>query len=407
MLSERAARMPTSPIRRLLPLADAAKGAGKTVFHLNIGQPDIHTPAPFFEGVKRFPDVVSYSPSQGTPAARAALAAYYARHEIALDPTQIVVTAGGSEAVLFALLTTCNPGDEVLVPEPFYANYKGYAVQAGITLKPITTRAEDGFRLPEREAIASKVTPKTRALLFCSPGNPTGAVYTRAEVERLKAVALEHDLYLISDEVYREFVYDGQKHVSVFHLDGLDEHAVLVDSISKRFSACGARVGCIASRNKHVMGAALKFAQARLSPPALGELGMIAMLNAPDSEARVGAMIEQFEARRDVLFEGLSTIPELVCRKPAGAFYVQAKLPVDDGEAFAKWMLSEFDVDGATVMLAPAADFYATPGLGRDEVRIAYVLKRAALERSVEILKAGLVAYPGSPVGTGTQRQRI
>ncbi len=405
-LSERAERMPTSPIRRLLPLADAAKKAGKTVFHLNIGQPDIHTPAPFFEGVRRFPDVVAYSPSQGVPAAREALAAYYKRHGIDLDPDQIVVTVGGSEAVLFALLTACNPGDEALVPEPFYANYKGYAVQAGVTIKPITTRAEHGFRLPDQETIQSLVTPRTRALLFCSPGNPTGVVYTREEMERLKAVALEKNLYLISDEVYREFVYDGREHVSAFHLGGLDEHAILVDSISKRFSACGARVGCIASRNKQVMGAALKFAQARLSPPALGELGMIAMLNAPDSEARVRAMIDRFEARRDVLFEGLSTIPELVCRKPAGAFYLQAKLPVDDGEAFAQWMLSEFDADGATVMLAPAADFYATPGLGRDEVRIAYVLKRESLKRSVEILKAGLVAYPDSPVGAGPQQQR-
>jgi aspartate aminotransferase len=398
-LSQRAQKMPSSPIRRLMPLADAAKKAGKSVYHLNIGQPDIGTPKDFFKGVGDAPAVLAYSPSQGLLESRQALSAYYARHGVELTPEQIIVTAGGSEAVLFAILAVCNPGDEVLVPEPFYANYKSFAVLADVTLKPITTLAEEGFHLPPQAEIDARVTPKTRAILFCSPGNPTGAVYTREEMERLKAVALKHDLYLISDEVYREFVYDGLAHTSVFHLDGLDERAILVDSISKRFSACGARVGCIASRNKEVMGSALKFAQARLSPPALGELGMIRMLNAPDSEQQVRSMIERFQARRDVLYAGLKEVPGVVCRKPAGAFYVNAKLPVDHGEAFAKWMLGEFDVNGETVMLAPAADFYATPGLGTDEVRIAYVLKRESLKKALSILKAGLEAYAGSTVG--------
>lgn len=395
-LSQRAQQMPISPIRRLAPLAVAAKAAGKTVYHLNIGQPDIHTPKGFFEGVRQAPDVLAYSPSQGRPAARKALAAYYDRHDISLTPDQIMVTVGGSEAIVISMLALCNPGDEVLVPEPFYANYKSYAVLSGVVIKPVTTYAETGFHLPEKSVIAAQITPKTKAILFCSPGNPTGVVYSREEMERLRDVALEHNLYLISDEVYREFVYDGLEHVSLFHLDGVDECGILVDSISKRFSACGARLGCIASRNAAVMAVALKFGQARLSPPALGEMGMIHVLNASDSETQVQTMIERFKARRDVLYEGLQNIPGVVCGKPTGAFYVIAKLPVDDGQTFASWMLSDFDLNGETVMVAPAADFYSTPGLGKEEVRIAYVLNRQALKKALDILKAGLAAYKGA-----------
>ena len=395
-LSNRAQKLPTSPIRRLAPLAVAAKQAGKTVYHLNIGQPDIETPRGFFVDAKQAPNVLAYSPSQGMPEARAALVSYYARHKIAFNADQIIVTAGGSEAILFAILTVCNPGDELLIPEPFYANYRSYTVIGDIALKPITTYAKDGFHLTSKQQIEEAVTPKTRAILFCSPGNPTGTVYTRREMEWLKEVALRHNLYLISDEVYREFVYDGLEHVSAFHLDGVDECAILVDSVSKRFSACGARIGCVASRNAKVMGAILKFAQSRLSPPALGELGMIQMLNAPDYQAQVQKMIDRFQARRDVLYAGLQEIPGVVCRKPTGAFYVIAKLPVDSGEKFASWMLTDFDLNGQTVMLAPAADFYATPGAGQDEVRIAYVLNREALKQALHVLKAGLEAYAGS-----------
>ena len=395
-LSNRAQKLPTSPIRRLAPLAVAAKQAGKTVYHLNIGQPDIETPRGFFVDAKVAPNVLAYSPSQGMPEARAALVSYYARHKIAFNADQIIVTAGGSEAILFAILTVCNPGDELLIPEPFYANYRSYTVIGDIALKPITTYAKDGFHLTSKQQIEEAVTPKTRAILFCSPGNPTGTVYTRREMEWLKEVALRHNLYLISDEVYREFVYDGLEHVSAFHLDGVDECAILVDSVSKRFSACGARIGCVASRNAKVMGAILKFAQSRLSPPALGELGMIQMLNAPDYQAQVQKMIDRFQARRDVLYAGLQEIPGVVCRKPTGAFYVIAKLPVDSGEKFASWMLTDFDLNGQTVMLAPAADFYATPGAGKDEVRIAYVLNREALKKALHVLKAGLEAYAGS-----------
>lgn len=399
-LSQRARAIPVSPIRRLLPLAEAAKRAGKTVYHLNIGQPDVPTPQEFLKGFQEADiDVLAYSPSQGLSEARRALAAYYQDQEIPLDPDQIVVTAGGSEAIVFALWATCDPGDEVLVPEPFYANYKSYAVISGVTLVPVTTRAPEGFHLPPRSQIEARLTPKTRAVLFCSPGNPTGVVYTREEMELWRDIAVDHDLFLISDEVYREFVYDGLDHVSAFHLDGLEERAILVDSISKRFSACGARTGCIASRNPQVMASALKFAQARLSPPTLGQLGLIRLLKAEYPRA-VEEMIRRFQARRDTLYEELQRIPGVFCRRPEGAFYIIAKLPVADAEDFSRWLLSDFDLDGETVMLAPAEDFYATAGLGADEVRIAYVLRREDLRRAARALREGLALY------TDTERHR-
>lgn len=392
-LSRRTQRFPVSPVRRLTPLADEAKRAGKKVYHLNIGQPDIHTPRGFFLDLDHAPEVLAYNPSQGTLATRQALCAYYARHGIALDPDQVAITLGGSEAITMALLLTCNPGDELIVPEPFYANYRSFALIAGVTLVPVACSPERGFHLPERAHISAQITSKTKAILFCSPGNPTGVVYGRGEMERLRDVALEHGLYLISDEVYREFVYDGLEHVSLFELEGVEECGILVDSISKRFSACGARLGCLASRNPEVNLAAIKYAQARLSPPALSELGLIQLLNAPDYEAQVRSIVARFAARREVLFAGLKGIPGVTCSKPEGAFYVVAKLPVEDSQAFASWLLSDFDQDGETLMLAPASGFYLTPGLGRDEVRIAYVLNRVALKRALEVLRAGLKAY--------------
>lgn len=394
-ISRRAEKTQPSPIRKLKPLADRARAAGKHIYHLNIGQPDIPTPKAFLEGIKRIPEVLAYSPSQGLDEARDALATYYDDQNIALDPDQIVITAGGSEAVLFALFAVTDPGDEIILPEPFYANYSSYAAMANVEIVPIPTCAEDGFRLPGREAIEALIRPKTKALMICNPGNPTGTVYTREELEMLKEIVVEHDLFLISDEVYREFVYDGLAHTSVLQLDGLEKRAILADSISKRFSACGARIGALASRNPEVMGAALKFAQARLSPPTLGQLGLMHFLRSQDYRSKVQTMIEEFKRRRDLLYDEIQKIPDAICTKPQGAFYLTVKLPLDDAEVFAAWLLSEFDVDGETVMLAPAAAFYRTPGKGQDEVRLAYVLKIESLKRAMKVLLAGIEAYPG------------
>lgn len=394
--SQRAKRLPVSPIRRLVPLAEAAKRAGKTVYHLNIGQPDIATLEAFREGVIHAPPIVAYSPSQGLAHARRALCGYYARCGIALSPEQIVLTTGGSEGLVFSLMTLCDPGDEFLVPEPFYANYKSYATITDVTLCPIPTRADDGFRLPPKQAIENLVTSRTKAILFCSPGNPTGTVYTRAELERLRDVALGHGLFLVSDEVYREFVYNDQGHVSLFHLEGIDECGVLVDSISKRYSACGARLGCVASRNPTVVEAVTRYGQARLSPPALSEHGLIGLLAHPDTEAQVQALVARFRARRDAFCQGIQRVPGVFCRAPEGALYAIVTLPVDDGERFCAWLLRDFDLDGQTVQLAPAADFYATPGMGANQVRVAFVLNRQTLRRCVTILQAALAAYPGA-----------
>jgi aspartate aminotransferase len=398
-ISKRAEKTQFSPIRKLKPMADQARVAGKTIYNLNIGQPDIPTPKAFLDGVKNLPRVLAYSPSPGLDEAIEALIGYYEDQNIALERDQVLITAGGSEAIIFALLSVTDPGDELIVPEPFYTNYNSYATMAGIEIRPIETRAETGFGLPKRATFEAALTPKTRAILFCNPGNPTGAVYTRDELEMLRTLALEHDLFLISDEVYREFVYDGLTHTSVLQLEGLDERAILVDSISKRFSACGARIGAIASRNSSIMQAALKYAQARLSPPTLGQLGLIHFLKSSTYRKEVAQMIVEFEKRRDLVYGELTRIPGVICRKPQGAFYVIAKLPIDDGERFCSWLLKDFDLDGETVLLAPAADFYKTPGKGRDEVRIAYVLDASALKKAIEILRAGLDAYARSPRG--------
>ena len=398
-VSKRAEKTQFSPIRKLKPIADQARAAGKTIYNLNIGQPDIPTPPSFLDGVKSLPKVLAYSPSQGLDEAVEALVSYYEDQNIPLEREQVIITAGGSEAITFALLAVTDPGDEIVVPEPFYTNYNSYATMAGVQIRPIETRAETGFRLPDRRAIERVITLKTKAILFCNPGNPTGTVYTRNELEMLRDVAVQRDLFLISDEVYREFVYDGWTHTSVLHLDGLEERAILVDSISKRFSACGARIGTIASRDSSVMQAALKFAQARLSPPTLGQLGLIHFLKSSTYRREVAEMITEFEQRRNLVYEEISKIPNVICRKPQGAFYIIAKLPIGDAEGFCSWLLREFEVEGETVLMAPAADFYKTPGKGRDEVRLAYVLNTQALKRAIEILRAGLDAYSRSRIG--------
>lgn len=399
-ISDRAQGTQPSPIRKLKPLADQAQQAGKTIYHLNIGQPDIPTPKAFLDGIRDVPDVLAYSPSQGLDEAREALAGYYARHNVDLTTDQIVMTAGGSEALQFALMAALDPGDDVLIPEPFYANYGSFAAMAGLNVVPLSTRAEDGFDLPDREEMDRAVTSRTRAVLLSNPGNPTGRVYTSDELDALKDFVIDHDLFLIADEVYREFVYDGLTHTSVLEFDDLADRAILADSISKRFSACGARIGAVASRNDDVMASVLKFAQARLSPPTLGQLGLIRFLDSDDHQAEVNDIIREFEQRRDLLYEEIQEMPDVVCHKPQGAFYFMVKLPIDDAESFASWLLSDFDVDGETVMFAPAAAFYATPGMGQDEVRIAYVLNESSLKRAMSVLQAGVEAYPGSRIRT-------
>ncbi|MFB6285563.1 MAG: pyridoxal phosphate-dependent aminotransferase [Candidatus Bipolaricaulia bacterium] len=399
-ISDRAQGTQPSPIRKLKPLADEAHQAGKRIYHLNIGQPDIPTPKAFLDGIRDVPDVLAYSPSQGLDEAREALSSYYAHHDIELTSDQIVITAGGSEALQFALMSVLDPGDDVLIPEPFYANYGSFAAMAGLNVVPLSTRAEEGFNLPDREEMDRAVTSRTKALLLCNPGNPTGRVYTRDELDALKEFVIDNDLFLIADEVYREFVYDGLTHTSVLEFGELRERAILADSISKRFSACGARIGAVASHNDDVMASILKFAQARLSPPTLGQLGLIRFLDSDDQQAEVNDIIREFERRRDLLYEEIQEMPDVVCHKPQGAFYFMVKLPIDDAESFASWLLRDFDVDGETVMFAPAAAFYSSPGMGQDEVRIAYVLNESSLKRAMSVLQAGVEAYPGSRIQT-------
>ncbi|MCI2430331.1 pyridoxal phosphate-dependent aminotransferase [Candidatus Acetothermia bacterium] len=392
--SQRARTVQASPIRKLKPLADQAKRAGKRVYHLNIGQPDIPTPTEYFEGIRHAAQgVLAYSPSQGLDETLDALSEYYRTFEISLGREELLVTAGGSEAITFALLAITDVGDQILVPEPFYTNYNSYAQITGIHIVPVETRAQDGFRLPDKKSIEAKITPKTKAILFCNPGNPTGVVYTRAELELLAEIARRHNFYLISDEVYREFTYDDAQAISVLQLPDLDDRAILVDSISKRFSACGARLGVIASKNASVMESALKFAQARLSPPTLEQYGLIYLLKSSHYQNFVREMIAEFARRRDLVYAELQQMPGVLCPKPQGAFYTIAKLPVAEAERFTRWLLTDFSLDNETVMLAPAAEFYATPGKGRDEVRIAYVLNVDALKRAMKILREGLQVY--------------
>jgi aspartate aminotransferase len=390
-ISERGRRMPASPIRKLAPLADQARKRGVKVYHLNIGQPDLETPAPMRARLAQAPEVYAYSPSGGTPECVDTLREYYRRLGIDLGTDEILTTTGGSEAILFALMACANEGDESLVVEPFYTNYAAFAAMAGVRLVPLRARAEDGFHLPPIAAWNAALTPRTRLVLLNNPGNPTGTVYRRDELEAVAAFCREHGLFLVTDEVYREFVYDGRKATSVLELPGYEDMTVVVDSLSKRYSACGIRLGCLATRNREVLGAAMRMAQARLSPPGLAQLVALGASELGPEYFR--GIVEEYQARRDVLYDGLSRIPGVFLRKPEGAFYFVARLPIADGEDFASWLLTDFGLDGGTVMVAPAQGFYATPGLGRDEVRIAYVLCSRELEAAVRILGQAIPAY--------------
>jgi aspartate aminotransferase len=390
-VSERGRAMPASPIRKLMPLADAARKRGVRVLHLNIGQPDLETPAPMRRRLADAPAVLAYSPSGGTAECVDSLRQYYRRLGLELGADEILATTGGSEAILFAFMACANAGDEALVVEPFYTNYLAFAAMAGLRLVPLRARAEDGFHLPPIEEWRKALTPRTRLVLLCNPNNPTGTVYRRDEVEAIAAFSREHDLFLVADEVYRELVYDGRSATSVLSLPGYEETAVVVDSLSKRYSACGIRLGCLATRNREVYGAALRMAQGRLSPPGLAQL--VALGATELGPEYVAGMVREYESRRDVLFAGLSRIPGVFLRKPEGAFYFVARLPIDDGDDFASWLLTDFALEGQTVMVAPAAGFYATSGLGKDEVRIAYVLRREDLEAAVRVLEHAIPAY--------------
>ena len=393
-LPRRAGLMPASPIRKLVPYADQARARGVHIHALNIGQPDIETPPEMLQAYRDFTGpVLAYGHSAGLLEYRQALGRYYRAHGIAVTADEILVTTGGSEALLFALLATCETGDNVLVPEPFYTNYLGFAVMAGVEVRALPTRAEDGFHLPPRTVVEAKIDARTRAILYSSPGNPTGTVFARAELSMLRDVALEHGLFVIADEAYREFIYDGAKHTSLFHLEGISDRGILVDSVSKRFSACGARVGCLLTHNREIYDLVLRFGQARLCPPTVDQLAAQAALTAP--AAYFDTTRHEYQARRDALVAALTEVPGVRCTRPAGAFYLMATLPVDDSERFAQWMLEDFALDGKTVMMAPGAGFYATPGVGGQEVRLAYVLRCEDLLDAVRVLAAGLAEYPG------------
>ncbi|MGA9238530.1 pyridoxal phosphate-dependent aminotransferase [Robiginitalea sp.] len=393
-LSKKGLSMPASPIRKLVPFAEAAKKRGVEVIHLNIGQPDIKTPKGALDAVRKAPiEVLEYSRSEGNESYRIKLAAYYTRHEIEVTPEQILITTGGSEALSFVMGCIADPGDEIIIPEPFYANYNGFSVANGVKVIPLASDISDNFALPPVESFEDYITPRTRAILLCNPGNPTGYLYSREEVRQLAELVRKHDLFLIADEVYREFAYDGKEHYSILQEPGMEAHAIVVDSVSKRYSMCGARIGCIVSRNAPLMAVCLKFAQARLSPPTLAQIASEAALDTPDSYFE--EVIREYTSRRDLLLEELSKIKGIRIARPQGAFYCMVELPVEDADHFAQWLLEEFQWEGATVMVAPAAGFYATPGLGTREVRIAYVLEKAQLKKAVQILGKALEIYPG------------
>jgi aspartate aminotransferase len=403
-ISRRAVAIQESPIRKLAPLATAARQRGVQIFNLNIGQPDVATPPEFLRAVCGFKDpVLAYGPSDGLPELRQAMVEYFARYEIRLDPAEILIANGGSEAILFAFNVVADDGEEIIIPEPFYTNYNGYAEMANLRVRPVRTHAEDGFHLPPDEVLEAAVTARTRAMLVCSPNNPTGTVLSWQELERLAAFVERHDLFLIADEVYKEFTYDGGRHRSVLELPGLERRVIVVDSISKRFSACGARVGAVISRNHEVMAAVLKFGQARLCPPTLEQLGAIAAYRL--DESYFSAVREEYQKRRDVMFAGLTRDPGIVLQRPRGAFYMIVKMAgVADSDDFAAWLLSDFSLDGETVMVAPAGGFYATAGAGKDEVRMAYVLEAAKIERAMEVFLAGLSRYRSLPHAAGKGR---
>jgi aspartate aminotransferase len=392
-LSQRGIEMPASPIRKLVPFAEKAKKNGKKVYHLNIGQPDIHTPDTSLNAIHNYEEkVIEYSHSAGIESYRRGLAKYYQNIGIMVDHTEIMITTGGSEAILFAMLATMNPGDEIIVPEPYYTNYSGFAVEAGVQVVPITSSIETGFALPEIKDFEKVITDRTKAVIICNPNNPTGYLYSKEELLKLKELALKYNLYLFADEVYREFVYDGLTHTSVLQIEGLEQNAILIDSVSKRYSMCGVRTGALITKNKEVYQTALKFAQARLSPPSLGQVAGEAALETP--KKYFDEVYNEYIKRRDFVIESLNKIEGVYAPKPKGAFYSVIKLPVKNAEHFCQWLLEEFDYQGETVMLAPASGFYATEGLGVDEARIAYVLKIEDLAKAVKCLDEALKVYP-------------
>jgi aspartate aminotransferase len=391
-ISNKGQQMPESPIRKLAPYAETAKQNGKTVYHLNIGQPDIKTPEIAIDAVKNMTiETLAYSRSEGSEAYRDKIADYYKKHNISVNHQNIIVTTGGSEALLFAFGSIMDVDDEVIIPEPFYANYNGFSTASGVKVVPVISDIEHNFALPPIEAFEQLITPKTKAILICNPGNPTGYLYSKEELDKLAEIVKKHDLFLIADEVYREFAYDGAKHHSILTINGLENHAIVIDSVSKRYSMCGARVGCLVSKNSEVIQTALKFAQARLSPPTLAQIASEAALETPQSY--FDEVIEEYTKRRDVLIEALEQIDGVIVAKPKGAFYCIAQLPIDDADDFAQWLLEHFEVNGETVMVAPAAGFYSSPNAGRNQIRIAYVLNEESLKKAVNILKEGLKNY--------------
>lgn len=392
LISKRGAGMPPSPIRKLVPFADAAKKRGINVFHLNIGQPDIETPAAIMDAVKHtHMKVLEYSPSPGFDSYRKKLTTYYKKNNINVVPNEIIITTGGSEAIAFAIMSCLDPGDEIIIPEPFYANYNGYSVSAGIKIIPIPSTIENGFALPDIEEFEKAVTPRTKAIMICNPNNPTGYLYSIEELMVLRDICLRHDLFLFSDEAYREFCYDGKKHTSVLSLEGLEEHAVLLDTISKRYSACGARIGALVTHNKAVLDAVLKFAQARLSPPTFEQILGEAAVDLP--EDYFDEVLREYASRRDLLVARLQAMEGVICPLPGGAFYAMAQLPVTNCDHFCQWLLESFSHNGATVMMAPAAGFYATAGKGRNEVRLAYVLNKEDIAEAMDCLECALKEY--------------
>ncbi len=404
-ISERGQYMPPSPIRKLVPYADAAKKKGINVYHLNIGQPDIETPPPILDAVRKAEiKVLEYSHSAGNESYRRKLVEYYRRVGIDVNHNNIMITAGGSEAIVFGFMSCLDPGDEVIIPEPFYANYNGFAVMAGVKVIPITSHIETGFALPPIKDFEKAITPKTRAIVVCSPNNPTGYLYGKDEMEHVKTICLNHNLYLFSDEAYREFCYDGE-YVSAMHLKGLEDHVILMDTISKRYSACGARIGAFVTKNDAIYNVALKFAQARLSPPGLAQILGEAAVDLPESY--FDKPKKEYISRRDLLVKRLNNIRGVYCPKPGGAFYAIARLPIDNSDKFCQWLLESFSHKNQTVMLAPATGFYGTPGLGIDEVRLAYVLNLDAINSAMDCLEAALKEYPGRAVSEKVRRLKV
>ena len=396
-ISIRGTEMPASPIRKLAPLAYDAKSRGVKVYHLNIGQPDLPTPQCAIDAIKNIDrKILEYSPSQGYISYRQKLTGYYAKYNINLTADDIIITSGGSEAVLFAFLSCLNPGDEIIVPEPAYANYMAFAISAGAKIRTVTTTIEEGFSLPKVEKFEELINERTRAILICNPNNPTGYLYSRREMNQIRDLVKKYDLFLFSDEVYREFIYTGSPYISACHLEGIEQNVVLIDSVSKRYSECGIRIGALITKNAEIRAAVMKFCQARLSPPLIGQIAAEASLDVPEEYMR--ETYDEYVERRKCLIDGLNRIPGVYSPIPMGAFYTVAKLPVDDAEKFCMWCLTDFNYEGETVMMAPASGFYTTPGIGRDEVRIAYVLKKNDLFRALFVLQKALEAYPGRTI---------